>query len=128
MQLNTHLKIDNDINGKVVELKEGYAKVEQITQEFMVADEEGLVHGGFTFCAADYAAMSAVNDPNVVLAKSETKFLAPIKLGNTVILEANIIKKEGRKSTAEVIATVDGRAVFKGMFYTITLDNHIFKC
>lgn len=128
MQLNTHLKIDNDINGKVVELKEGYAKVEQTTREFMVADEEGLVHGGFTFCAADYAAMSAVNDPNVVLAKSETKFLAPIKLGNTVILEANIIEKEGRKSTAEVIATVDGRAVFKGMFYTITLDNHIFKC
>ena len=128
MQLNTHLKLDNDINGKVVELKEGYAKVEQTTREFMVADEEGLVHGGFTFCAADYAAMSAVNDPNVVLAKSDAKFLAPIKLGDTVVLEANIIEQDGRKSTVEVIASVNDKPVFKGMFYTITLDKHIFKC
>ncbi len=51
MNLNTHLKINNDINGKVVELKEGYARVEQLTKDFMTADEQGLVHGGFAFNA-----------------------------------------------------------------------------
>lgn len=125
MQLNTHLKLDNDINGKVIELKAGYAKVEQVTKEFMVADKQGLIHGGFTFCAADFAAMASVNDPYVVLAKSETKFLAPIKLGQIVIYEANIIENEDKKSSVEVIATVEGSAVFKGVFSTVTLDKHI---
>ncbi len=127
MELNTHLKIDNDINGKVVELKEGYAKVEQTTHAFMVADEQGLIHGGFTFCAADFAAMACVNEPYVVLAKGETKFLAPIKLGQTVIYEANTVIFEGKKSTVEVIASVEGNAVFKGTFSTVSLDNHILS-
>ncbi len=125
MKLNTHLKLDNEINGKVVELSDGYAKVEQVTKEFMVADEQGLVHGGFTFCAADFAAMACVNDPYVVLAKSDSKFLAPIKLGQTIVYEARLVKDEGRKSTVEVIATVEENPVFKGIFNTITLDNHI---
>jgi len=127
MTLNTHLKLDNTINGKVIELSKDYAKIEQITKDFMVADEVGLVHGGFTFCAADFCAMAVVNDPNVVLAKSETKFLAPIKLGDSVIFEGNLIENEGRKSTIEVIATVGENIVFKGTFYTITLEKHILR-
>jgi len=127
MELNTHLKLDNTINGKVVELKEGYAKVEQKTQEFMVSDEQGLVHGGFTFCAADFSAMAAVNAPNVVLAKSDAKFLAPIKLGDIVLFEASIIESNGKKSTVEVLASVEEKAVFKGTFSTVTLDKHIFS-
>jgi len=127
MILNTHLKLDNTINGKVVELSDGYAKIEQITKDFMIADEVGLIHGGFTFCAADFCAMAVVNDPNVVLAKSETKFLAPIKLGDIVILEGKLIETVGKKSTIEVIATVDETTVFKGMFYTVTLDKHILE-
>ena len=125
MELNTHLKLNSELNGKVVELKEGYAKVEQLTTELMVADEKGLVHGGFTFCAADFAAMACVNDPYVVLAKSDSKFLAPIKCGQTVIYEAKMLESEGRKSLVEVIATVDENIVFKGRFNTVTLDSHI---
>jgi len=127
MELNTHLKLDNDINGKVIELKEGYAKIEQETREFMVSDDQGLVHGGFTFCAADFSAMAAVNDPNVVLVKSDAKFLAPIKLGDVVVFEANITESEGKKSTVEVVATVGEKAVFKGTFSTVTLAKHIFE-
>ena len=125
MELNTHLKLNSELNGKVVELAKGYAKVEQLTTELMVADAEGLVHGGFTFCAADFAAMACVNDPYVVLAKGDTKFLAPIKCGQTVIYEAKMLESEGRKSTIEVIATVDENVVFKGKFNTVTLDSHI---
>lgn len=125
--LNTHLKLDSEINGKVIELREGYAKVEQQTKEFMVADEQGLVHGGFTFCAADYAAMAAVNDPYVVLGKSDAKFLTPVKLGDTVILEGTLLSNEGMKSSVEVIGTVNGKEVFKGIFTTFTLDKHILE-
>ncbi len=125
MELNTHLKLNNDINGKVIELKPTYSKVELITKDFMVADSQGLIHGGFAFCAADFAAMAAVNDPYVVLAKSETKFLAPVQLGDTIIFEANIINNDGIKNSVEVIGAVNEKAVFKGIFFTATLNSHI---
>ncbi|MEA3353000.1 MAG: hotdog domain-containing protein [Campylobacterota bacterium] len=127
MQINTHLKIDNELNGKVIELKEDYSKVELNTILKMAADENGLVHGGFIFCAADYAAMAAVNDPFVVLAKSETKFTAPVKVGDRVILEAKITEKNGMRSSVEVKAKVFDKIVFIGMFYTATLEKHVFE-
>jgi acyl-coenzyme A thioesterase PaaI-like protein len=125
MKLNTHLELDNTLNGKVVELKENYSKVELTTTPLMVADSHGLIHGGFIFCAADFACMAAVNDPFVVLAKSETKFTAPTKLNDIVILEASIKEQNGIKSTVEVIATVEDKIVFKGTFYTASLEKHV---
>lgn len=50
----------------------------------MKVDSHGLIHGGFLFGAADYASMLAVNDPNVVLASAEVRFLRPLKSGDTV--------------------------------------------
>ncbi|MEA3553030.1 MAG: hotdog domain-containing protein [Campylobacterota bacterium] len=127
MKLNTHLELDTSLNGKVVELKDSYSKVELTTTSQMLADAQGLIHGGFIFCAADYAAMSAVNDPYVVLAKSETKFTAPVKLNDIVTLEATITEQNGIKSTVEVVATVEDKTVFKGVFYTATLDKHVLE-
>jgi acyl-coenzyme A thioesterase PaaI-like protein len=48
----------------------------------MVVDAHGLVHGGFVFGLADYAAMLAVNDPNVVLGAAEARFLKPVRRGD----------------------------------------------
>ena len=125
--LNTHLKIDKSLNGEVVELKDGFAKVELKTTQIMAADEQGLVHGGFAFCAADYAAMAAVNDPYVVLAKSEVKFLAPVKAGQSIIFEATITDTQGIKSTVEVVGFVGDKKIFTGSFYTATLDKHVLS-
>ena len=78
MKLKTHLKLDSTLCGEVVELEEGYAKVRLETTQGMAADERGLIHGGFTFGAADFAAMAAVNDKNVVLVEATSRFLAPV--------------------------------------------------
>lgn len=127
MTLNTHLKLDSTLNGKAVELGEGYAKIELQTTDAMRADEEGLVHGGFCFCAADFAAMAAVNDPYVVLAKSETKFLAPVKVGDTVIFEGTVNENDGRKQVVSVIGKVGEKDVFTGTFYTAVLKQHVLS-
>ena len=63
MTLSTHLDIDTTLCGKVTKLEPRYAEVLLHTTHQMSADTEGLVHGGFIFGAADYAAMCAVNDP-----------------------------------------------------------------
>jgi len=125
MILQTHLKIDERLSGEVVLLKNDFAKVVLETTQEMVADNYGLVHGGFIFSAADYAAMAAINHPNVVLAKSEVKFLAPTKLGDSVILEAKVSSKDGIKASVEVVGKIEEKEVFKGTFFTATLENHI---
>jgi acyl-coenzyme A thioesterase PaaI-like protein len=127
MKLNTHLELNPSLNGKIIELKENYAKVELQTTDIMKADKEGLVHGGFIFCAADFCAMACINDPYVVLAKSTTKFIAPVKVGDIVILEATVKEQEGFKATVEVVASVSNKAVFKGEFLTAVLKQHVLS-
>lgn len=125
MVLNTHLQLNESLNGDLVELKEGYSKISLQSDEKMVADEKGLIHGGFIFCAADYAAMACVNHPNVVLAKSEVKFLAPVRLGEKVIFEARKLNKDNHKVSVEVVGKVNNEQVFLGQFFTVILSKHV---
>ncbi|HIP03348.1 MAG TPA: hypothetical protein EYH01_09250 [Campylobacterales bacterium] len=127
MKLKTHLKIDNNLNGNIITLKEGYVKIELKTTPIMRADEQGLIHGGFIFGAADFTAMATVNDPYVVLAKSETKFLAPVKVDESVIFEGNVIQSDGKKFTVEVVGHVSEKKIFVGTFYTVVLDKHVLQ-
>jgi len=125
MKLETHLKLDPTLCGEVVKLKEGYAKVRLTTTEVMAADERGLVHGGFTFGAADFAAMAAVNDEKVVLMEATSRFLAPVVVGDVVMFEATITKKEGKRAWVDVKGSVEGKVVFEGSFTTYTPSRHI---
>ncbi len=127
MELKTHLKIDKTVCGEVVELDEGYAKVELETTDAMRADEEGLVHGGFTFGGADFAAMAAVNDPNVVLTKSECEFLAPVRVGEVIVFEATVLESDGRKVKLEVTGDVEQTTVFRGTFFAAILKQHVLS-
>lgn len=125
MQLNTHLNIDTSLCGKVTKLEENYAEVLLCTTQQMSADAQGLVHGGFVFGAADYAAMCAVNDPYVVLGASSSKFIAPVKVGDAVLCKAKIVTTKGKKSVVEVEAFVNEKPVFEGDFTTFVLTSHV---
>src|SRR5256885_12684383 len=107
MQPNTHLAIDAELCGKPLELGDGSAVVALDTTARMTADEQGLVHGGFVFGLADYAAMLAVNHPNVVLGGAETRFLKPVRQGQRVVASARIETAEGKKRVVRVEASVD---------------------
>jgi len=125
MQLNTHLNIDTSLCGKVTKLEVNYAEVLLCTTQQMTADVQGLVHGGFVFGAADYAAMSAVNDPYVVLGASSVKFIAPVKVGDAVLCKAKVVNTKGKKSVVEVEAFVNEKLVFEGVFTTFVLPSHV---
>ncbi len=127
MQLNTHLNINTSLCGKVTKLQENHAEVLLHTTQQMSADEQGLVHGGFIFGAADYAAMSAVNDPYVVLGSSSSKFMAPVKVGDTVLCQAEVVSEKGKKKVVEVQAFANEKLVFEGTFTTFVLDKHILS-
>ena len=124
-ELNTHLNINNALCGKVTKLEENYAEVLLHTTQQMSADSEGLVHGGFVFGAADYVAMVAVNDPFVVLGSSTSKFLAPVRVGDVVLLKGKVLQQKGRKNEVQVEAFVKEKLVFEGSFTTFVLDKHV---
>ncbi len=125
MRQNTHLKINGSLCGEVTILKDGYAKIMLNTTADMAADAHGLIHGGFIFGAADYAAMVAVNKPNVVLAGSSCKFLAPSKTGDIVEFEATIVKSDGSRHLVEVKGVCRGKTVFSGEFKTVVTKEHV---
>ncbi len=125
--LRTHELIDSSYSGILDELKEGYAKVSLMTTQEMRADTLGLVHGGFIFSAADYAAMAAVNHQNVVLSSATTSFLSPVKVGDQVTFVAKVRHKDGRKRDVDVVGTVLDIKVFEGLFKTVVLDKHVLK-
>jgi acyl-coenzyme A thioesterase PaaI-like protein len=127
MNIITHREIDQKLCGKPIELSERYSKVELKTTTEMAVDSTGLVHGGFVFGQADYAAMIAVNHPNVVLGGAETRFLKPVKAGEILIAEANVTEVKGKKNTAVVTVSRNSEAVFEGTFFCFVLEKHVLK-
>jgi len=127
MHLHTHKQIDETLCGRITRLEKDRAEVWLHTRHAMTADEKGLVHGGFLFGAADYAAMAAVNDPNVVLGAAETKFLAPVCHGETVHFVAQIKSEKGKKREVTVYGSVEGKRVFEGTFICFVLQRHVLE-
>jgi acyl-coenzyme A thioesterase PaaI-like protein len=110
MQPRTHLALNPKLCGTLRELAAGSARMELVTNAEMAADSRGLVHGGFVFGLADAAAMFAIDEPNVVLGSAETRFLAPVVAGETLLATATVTRIEGKKHYVEV----DVRRRFEG--------------
>ncbi len=127
MNIDTHCQIDQSLCGKPLFVEGGSSQVELVTTPQMAADEQGLVHGGFIFGAADYAAMIAVNHPHVVLGASDVKFLKPVRVGETVIARAQVQEVKGKKYWVSVSVTKDGEELFQGMFTCFVLDKHVLE-
>ena len=83
------------------------------------------LHGGFVFGLADYAAMLAVNDPNVVLGAAEVRFTAPVKVGDEVVAAAKVIEEKGKKRVIEVSAKVGEAEVLAGTLTAFVLPEHV---
>ena len=127
MDIVTHQGIDQSLCGRPLEVGDGYSRVALATLPSMSVDSSGLVHGGFIFGLADYAAMIAVNHPNVVLGAADVKFLKPVKAGDEVLAEAQVQEVQGKKQWVSVSVTQSEITVFQGMFTCFVLDRHIME-
>jgi acyl-coenzyme A thioesterase PaaI-like protein len=150
MEIRTHRQIDSALCGRPSSVEPGRAEVVLETTSAMVVDAEGLVHGGFVFGAVDHAAMLAVNDPYVVLAGADVRFLAPVAVGDRVVARATVRgDREGAPDGAEgaarppdqaerpdrphrppreeveVVAVVGERTVLSGVLRCAVLDGHV---
>ncbi len=127
VMIQTHEKINQNLCGEIIKMEEGYVELSLTTIPDMLADDIGLIHGGFIFGSADYAAMLAVNERNVVLVASDCQFLSPVKLHDVVEFVARVRHKEGRKRNVHVQAFVLDIKVFEGEFKTVITEKHVLK-
>lgn len=125
MDPRTHLLIDPDWVGRPLEISPGRARVALETRPEMAADEHGLVHGGFIFGLADYAAMLAVNEPTVVLGRAEVRFTAPCVVGETLVATAVLHATDGKKRSVDVRVTSGGETVTEAELLCIVPERHV---
>jgi len=125
--VTTHERINADLCGEIILLERGYVETRLRTTHEMVADDIGLIHGGFIFGGADYAAMLAVNERNVVLVGSNCQFLSPVKFHDEVTFTARVRHKEGKKRNVNVEGYVLDIKVFEGEFKTVVTERHVLK-
>ena len=128
MEINTHDRAKKDLLGTPLRIVTGeMAEVELTATEEMAVDEKGLIHGGFTFSLGDYAAMLAVNHPYVVLGGSESRFLAPVKVGDSMIASARVGEVKGKRRSVSVDISVGDVKVFTGIFMCFILEDHVLN-
>jgi uncharacterized protein (TIGR00369 family) len=127
MDIRTHHLIDQELCGQPVDLQPGYCRVTLTATDRMAADDKGLVHGGFVFGLADYAAMLAVNDPNVVLGAAAIKFLKPASVGDDLSAEARVSEVNGRKHVVAVQVSRNDETLLEGQLTCFVLDRHVLE-
>lgn len=125
MQIKTHAMIDRTLCGEPVSLGENSSEVRLECAQNMAADDSGLVHGGFIFGLADYAAMLSVNHPNVVLGAAETKFLKPSRVGDVLTAKAQDTTPQERKHLVQVEVSCGQEVVFSGTFVCFVTKRHV---
>ena len=123
----THHAIDQTLCGKPLFIEDGESRVVFTALPEMAADDTGLVHGGFIFGLGDYAAMLAVNHPNVVLGSADVKFLSPVKVGDTLEARASVQKVDGKKQMVDVVIIQKDKKIFSGRFTCFVLGAHVLE-
>lgn len=126
----THERIDRDLCGTPTEIRGDRAVVELRTIAVMAVDESGLVHGGFVFGLADHAAMLAIDEPTVVLASAECRFLAPVAVGERLVARA-VVNENGERDPRRLIVGCivesDESIVFEGTFRCAIPRRHVLE-
>ena len=135
---NVHIPLDNDdlqvctsmpsnIVGELVELYRNKAVVRFRPNERMIMDESKMIHAGFVFNAASFAAMAAINKKYSVLIASDVKFLAPIELGHEITFKAQAIQSDTKKCEVKVVGFLLDIKIFDSLFHIAVFDKKIFK-
>ena len=109
--VKTHKLASREVVGVPANIERDYASAVLLTKDLMKVNEEGLVHGSFTFGVADLAAMLSVNEPGVLLKSATAEFLQKVFVGDVIVAEA---RREG--DTVMVEARVKDKKVFDGVF------------
>lgn len=127
VDIRTHQRIDPSLCGTPRSLSPGGATVALTTTPAMAADDHALVHGGFIFGLADYAAMLAINEPTVVLGAADLRFVAPVVVGQEAVATATVTETKGKKHVVGVEVKVGDTTVLTGTLTCFVPPRHVLQ-
>lgn len=119
--------INTDFCGELIRIAENNAEVVFTASSAMLSDNERMIHPGFVFNSASYAALCAINKKNAIIISSEVKFLAPIELGHEVLFKAVALQNGFKKCEVRVEGFLLDIKIFESMFYVAIFDKKLFK-
>lgn len=93
----------------------------------MISDESNLIHSGFIFNAANYAAMCLVNQPHAITIGAEVEFLAPVEFEQEMMFLATIKQSNAKKFEISVKGTLLDIKIFESVFHIAVFDKQLFK-
>ena len=125
--LNIPISINSTLCGGIINMKPNYAKTALVTSDEMVFDDEKLIHGGFIFGAAEWAAHVAINTQYSVTISAKVNLYAPAKVGDLIEFEAQAYFEESKTREIKVVGTIKDIKVFEGTYQVVILEEHIFK-
>lgn len=126
-ELKTSPNIKLNLSGTVVALEANHAKTNFFATSEMIVDTEGLIHSGFVFSAASYAALASINETHSVLIGAKIHFYAPSRVNEMIEFDAHAHFGESKKREVRVIGKTKDVKVFEGTFQIVVLEDHIFK-
>lgn len=116
-----------DLCGSIIKMSEEEVLVKFTPSEQMIGDQNNLIHSGFIFNAANYAAMCLVNQAHSLTIGAEVQFLAPIELEQEMLFLATIKYTNDRKYKVLVKGTLLDIKIFEGVFHISVFDKELFK-
>lgn len=123
---NIAKEIDANLCGELLGFGHNKAKVRFVPNEKMKIDSR-LIHSGFIFSSASFAAMAALNKKNSLVIGADIKFLAPIEIGHEIIFKAIALQDDTKKCEVKVEGFLLDIKIFYGMFYIAVFDKKMFR-
>ena len=99
---HSSINIKISLSGAVTQLEPNHAKTRFFATNDMIADGEGLIHNGFVFSAASYAAMAAVNETFSVVIGAKIHFFAPTRVNEAIEFDARSHFNESKKHEVRI--------------------------
>lgn len=114
----------------IEEVREDYARISMLVRADML-NSHGIAHGGMIFALADTAFAYVCNGANhaSVAAQASIVFLDKVREGETLVVEATEVAREGRAGVTRVAVRVaeDGRAIAEFTGYSRTLGGPVVE-
>ncbi|ANV98398.1 hypothetical protein BBW65_06140 [Helicobacter enhydrae] len=127
IELMTCTALKSDLCGVILNHTEEEILTKFTPTKQMICDEDNLIHSGFIFNAANYAAMCLVNQPFSVTIGSEVEFLAPLEFEQEMHFVGVIKQSNNKKYEVRVIGNLLDIKIFEATFYIAIFDKQLFK-
>lgn len=127
LELLTCNSLKSEFIGSIVKMTYEEVITKFAPTKQMISDESNLIHSGFIFNAANYAAMCLVNQPHAITIGAEVEFLAPVEFEQEMMFLATVKQSNAKKFEISVKGTLLDIKIFEAIFHIAVFDKQLFK-